>query len=196
MDRTPLESLTPIDSGLDQIFFIRRRGGAVIESGSFRFTRFHVRKRITLFQPGLSLWRIAWGLGGRRGFGCRIGSDGFQRSGLLAPQLVHVVAQPGVADFHAALVKPRAHILEGVAGVEESPNLRPRLAHLARFSSGLFPRERAEAIQIQLVRRIFSHGHHCTRGFRKFTENTQKTSESFGKFQFDGREQPSFRKFQ
>jgi len=179
----------------DQIFFIRRQGGAVMKSRPSRFARPHVRKRIALLSSDVWLLRLRLG-GGFGAFGSVSMRDALQRHGLRSTQLVYVVRQASVADFYSALVQPGAHILERVARVEQTPNLGPGLARLACFRTRSFSRERAETSQIQFIGRRLSHENHYTRHFRSYTENTHKVSEHFGKFQFQVGTKACFRRFQ
>ncbi len=76
---------------------------------------------------------------------------------------------------------------------EEGTDLGPSLTDLAGFGARLFPRQRAETGEIQLVRRGVGHPTIIRPWFQNFYS---KYPNSFGIFQFGGSQRLSFGKFQ
>jgi hypothetical protein len=66
-----------------------------------------------------------------------------------------------------------------VASVEQIPNLRPGLAHLASLRARLFPRKRPETSQIEFIGRRLSHGKPLYTTFQKFYKKYPKRSGTF-----------------
>src|SRR6185437_12478211 len=111
MDRNSLDSLRTTERRLDQVFLIRRQGGAVIEAGSFSLTSVQVLQGVSIrsrsLGPRLSSRTFS---AAQRAYTCR--GD----VGIAATHLVHILREPGVGDHDPNLLQPCPYILEAVTG--------------------------------------------------------------------------------
>ena len=171
MDRNSLDSLRTTERSLDQVFLIRRQGGAVIEAGSFSLTSVHVLQGVSIRSrsvgPRLSSRSFS---GAARAHTCR-----GDVVGIAATHLVHILREPGVGDHDANVLQPCPYILEAVTGSKEITNFGPCLPDLAGLRPRFFPRLRAESSEIEFFGGLAGH----TGILRRFTESFQEVSKKF-----------------
>ena len=172
MDRNSLDSLTSIERRLDQVFLIRRQGGAVIEAWSFSLTSVQVLQRVSSRSRKTGSGR---GTGSVGDSAARARICQRQLVGIPATHLVHILRKSGVRDHDPNVLQPSPHILQAVTCSKEVANFRPCLPDLAGFRSRFFRRLRAESSEIELVGGL--PGHKTI--LPAFTESFQEVSKKF-----------------
>src|SRR4051794_19835268 len=171
MVRNSLDSLRTTERRLDQVFFIRRQGGAVIEAWSLSLTSVHVLQGVSVRSRCVGSGLCSRKVGGpARAHSCRR-----DVVGIAAAHLVHILRKPGVWDHDPNFLQPCPHILEAVTGSEEITNFRPCLPDLARLGSRFFLRLRAESIEIEFFGGLAAHRSILS----GFTENFQVVYKKF-----------------
>lgn len=171
MDRNSLESLTSIESRLDQVFLIRREGGAVIETWSLSLTSLHVLQRVSSrsrdVRPGIGRGTVD---GTTRSHTCRR-----YAFSVTATHLVYVLRKPGVWDRDSNVLQPGPDILQAVTSSKEITDLGPCLPDLAGFRPWFFLHLRAERSEIEFIAGLSGHPVILT----GFTESFQEVSRKF-----------------
>ena len=164
--------LTTIERRLDQVFLIRRQGGAVIETWPLGLTFLHVLQRVAGRSRSYGARLGSGTVTGRaaRAYTCRLHS-----SGIAATHLVYVLRKPSVWDDDANFLQPCPHVLQAMTGSQEITDFRPCLANLAGLGPRLFLRLRAESSEIEFVGRFPRH----STILRAFTESFQEVSSKF-----------------
>ena len=176
MDRHSLQPLGP--SGLlDQIFFIRRCGGAVIKTRAPGFAVVQVGKGVPLGCLGIGRDRSS--LSGLRSGVSREVDCGLNPISVLPAKLVHVLRQPCVGDHDANLLEPHPYIFQAVTGRHELADLWPRLSDLPSLRARLFLRLRAESSEIKFVGGFSGHEDIVRRFPRSLQNLSNKFPESF-----------------
>ena len=171
MDRNSLDSLRTTERRLDQVFLIRRKGGAVIEAWSFSLTSVHVLQGVSIRSRSVGPRHSSRTVGGGA---CAQTCHG-DVVGIAATHLVHILREPGVGDHDPNLLQPCPYILEAVTGSEEISNFGPCLPYLAGLRPRFFLRLRAESSEIEFFGGPTGH----TGILRRFTESFQEVSKKF-----------------
>lgn len=147
MDWNSLESLTTIESRLDQVFLIRRQGWAVLETWSLSLTSLHVLQRVSSRSRNVRLGIGRGTVGGAtRTHACRR-----YAVGITATHLVHVLRKPSVWDHDPNVLQPGPDILQAVTASKEITDLWPCLPDLAGLRPWFFQPLRAECGEIEFV---------------------------------------------
>lgn len=156
---------------LDQVFLIRRQGGAVIEAWSFSLTSVHVLQGVSVRGRSVGSGFCCRNVGGAAG------AQSCRRDvvGIAAAHLVHILRKPGVWDHDPNFLQPCPHILQAVTGSKKRANFRPCLPDLACLSPRFFLRLRAESSEIEFVGGL--PGHRAI--LRGFTKSFHEVSKKF-----------------
>src|SRR4051794_1354224 len=92
MDRNSLDSLRTTERRLDQVFLIRRQGGAVIEAWSFSLTSVHVLQGVSSRRRSVGAGLCSSNIGGAAG------AHSYRRDivGITAAHLIHILRKSGI----------------------------------------------------------------------------------------------------
>jgi hypothetical protein len=171
MDRNSLDSLRTTERCLNQVFLIRRQGGAVIEAWSFSLTSEHVLQGVSVRSRSVGSGLCDRKVGGAAlAHTCR-----GDVVGVAATHLVHILRKPGVWDHNPYVLQPCPNILEAVTGSKEITNFRPCLPDLAGLRPRFSLRLRAESSEIEFFGGLAGH----KAILRGFTESFQEVSKKF-----------------